>query len=126
MQKAIDELRQKLTLLDGIAENSCGDGAALNNNLALLKEILSSMLDQMETLRNVRTVSVRRGINLHHEVRQFEIDIIECALEQTAGNQARAARMLGINQTTLNQKIKRYNISVFDYGNYPSSLKATA
>ena len=126
MQRTIEELKQKLNLLDHITEDSSDDGATSNGKLVLLKEILSSMLDQMETLRNVRTVSVRRGINLYDEVRRFEIDIIECALEQTSGNQARAARLLGINQTTLNQKIKRYNISVNNYGSYPSPLKATA
>lgn len=126
MQRLIEELRLKLNLLDGLTEDSANNSAASDGKLILLKEILSSMLDQMETLRNVRAVSVRRGINLYDEVRRFEIDIIECALEQTSGNQARAARLLGINQTTLNQKIKRYNISVTDYGNYPSPLRATA
>ena len=126
MQRTIEELKQKLTLLDRITENSSDGSETLNDKLILLKEILYSMLDQMETLRNVRTVSVRRGINLYDEVRRFEIDIIECALEQTSGNQARAARLLGINQTTLNQKIKRYNISVNNHGAYPSPLKATA
>jgi DNA-binding protein Fis len=126
VQRSIEDLRHKLTLIDALAENSPDDGASLNGKLILLKEILSSMLDQMETLRNVRAVSIRRGINLYDEVRRFEIDIIECALEQTSGNQARAARLLGINQTTLNQKIKRYNIPVADYGAYPSPLKATA
>jgi len=126
VQRTIEELKQKLALLDIITENSSDGSATLNAKLILLKEILSSMLDQMETLRNVRAVSVRRGINLYDEVRRFEIDIIECALEQTSGNQARAARLLGINQTTLNQKIKRYSISVNNHGDYPSPLKATA
>ena len=126
MQRTIEELKQKLSLIDSVTENSSDDSATVNDKLILLKEILSTMLDQMETLRNVRTVSVRRGISLYDEVRRFEIDIIECALEQTSGNQARAARLLGINQTTLNQKIKRYNISVNNNGAYPSPLKATA
>ena len=126
MQREIEELKHKLSLLDNITENSSDDRATLNGKLILLKEILFSMLDQMETLKNVRTLSVRRGVNLYDEVRRFEIDIIECALEQTSGNQARAARLLGINQTTLNQKIKRYNIAVNNRGDYPSPLKATA
>jgi|SRR5215216_1492924 len=122
----MEDLRHKLALIDAISEDPSGGGASLNGKLILLKEILSSMLDQMEAFRNVRAVSIRRGINLYDEVRRFEIDIIECALEQTSGNQARAAKLLGINQTTLNQKIKRYNIAVADYGAYPATLKATA
>ena len=126
MLKSIEELRRKLVLLDSLSENTSNDGAAVDGRMIILKEILSSILDQMETTRNVRSVSLRRGIDLYDEVRRFEIDLIESALEQTKGNQARAARLLGINQTTLNQKIKRYNISASNHGNYPSGLKATA
>jgi DNA-binding protein Fis len=126
MLNSIEELRRKLTLLDNFSENTSNDGSAVDGRMLMLKEILSSILDQIEITRNVRSVSLRRGIDLYDEVRRFEIDLIESALEQTKGNQARAARLLGINQTTLNQKIKRYNISASDHGNYPSRLKETA
>jgi DNA-binding NtrC family response regulator len=43
-------------------------------------------------------------------VRKFEVDLIRRALEQTGGHQSRAARLLGLNATTLNSKIKTYNI----------------
>jgi len=46
------------------------------------------------------------------EVRRFEIDLIRRALEQTGGHQSRAARLLGMNATTLNSKIKTYNINL--------------
>ncbi len=51
-----------------------------------------------------------RGVNFYDEVRRFEIDLIRRALEQTGGRQSRAARLLGMNATTLNSKIKTYNI----------------
>ena len=53
-----------------------------------------------------------RGINFYDQVRRFEIDLIRRALEQTSGHQSRAARLLGMNATTLNSKIKTYNISL--------------
>ena len=53
-----------------------------------------------------------RGINFYEEVRRFEIDLIRRALEQTGGHQSRAARLLGMNATTLNSKIKTYNINL--------------
>src|SRR5688500_2826318 len=53
-----------------------------------------------------------RGINFYDEVRRFEIDLIRRALEQTGGHQSRAARLLGMNATTLNSKIKTYNINL--------------
>jgi transcriptional regulator with GAF, ATPase, and Fis domain len=57
-------------------------------------------------------VDVGRGIDFYDEVRRFEVDLIRRALEQTNGHQSRAARLLGMNATTLNSKIKTYNIQL--------------
>lgn len=57
-------------------------------------------------------VELGRGISFYDEVRRFEIDLIRRALDQTGGHQSRAARLLGMNATTLNSKIKTYNISL--------------
>lgn len=56
-------------------------------------------------------LDVSRGVNFYEEVKRFEIDLIRRALDQTAGHQSRAARLLGLNATTLNSKIKSYNIT---------------
>ena len=53
---------------------------------------------------------ISRGVNFYEEVRRFETDLLRRALEQTGGHQSRAARLLGLNATTLNSKIKTYNI----------------
>ncbi|HEY0048797.1 MAG TPA: sigma-54 dependent transcriptional regulator [Pyrinomonadaceae bacterium] len=55
-------------------------------------------------------INISRGVNFYDEVRKFEVDLIRRALEQTGGHQSRAARLLGLNATTLNSKIKTYNI----------------
>lgn len=55
-------------------------------------------------------IDISRGVNFYEEVKRFEIDLIRRALEQTGGHQSRAARLLGLNATTLNSKIKTYNI----------------
>jgi DNA-binding NtrC family response regulator len=55
-------------------------------------------------------VDISKGVNFYDEVKKFEIDLIHRALEQTGGHQSRAARLLGLNATTLNSKIKSYNI----------------
>jgi len=55
-------------------------------------------------------IDLSRGVNFYDEVRRFEIDLIRRALDQTGGHQSRAARLLGLNATTLNSKIKSYNI----------------
>jgi DNA-binding NtrC family response regulator len=55
-------------------------------------------------------INISRGVNFYDEVRRFETDLIRRALDQTSGHQSRAARLLGLNATTLNSKIKSYNI----------------
>jgi two-component system NtrC family response regulator len=55
-------------------------------------------------------IDIARGVNFYDEVKKFEVDLIRRALEQTAGHQSRAAQLLGLNATTLNSKIKAYNI----------------
>ena len=57
-------------------------------------------------------IDIGRGVNFYDEVKRFEIDLIRRALDQTGGHQSRAARLLGLNATTLNSKIKTYNISL--------------
>jgi DNA-binding NtrC family response regulator len=57
-------------------------------------------------------IDIGRGVNFYDEVKRFEIDLLRRALDQTGGHQSRAARLLGLNATTLNSKIKTYNIHV--------------
>ncbi len=55
-------------------------------------------------------IDIAHGVNFYDEVKKFEIDLIRRSLDQTGGHQSRAARLLGLNATTLNSKIKTYNI----------------
>lgn len=57
-------------------------------------------------------VDISRGISFYDEVSRFEIELIRKALEFTGGHQSRAAKLLGMNNTTLNSKIKVYNIKI--------------
>ena len=54
---------------------------------------------------------VNQSIDLYEELRQYEINLIRWALRQAGGKQKIAARLLGIKPTTLNNKIKHYNIA---------------
>jgi len=69
-------------------------------------------LHRLKTEDLVRDIPIAQGISFYDEVAKFEISLIRRALEITGGNQSRAARLLGMNTTTLNSKIKAYNISV--------------
>lgn len=81
----------------------------VNSRLDALREIALSLLTELERLESA-TPGVAGKIRLDDEVKKFEIDLIRAALDRAHGNQARAARMLGVRKTTLNAKIKRYQI----------------
>ncbi len=51
------------------------------------------------------------GVNLRTAVEKFENELITQALERTHWNKQRAARLLGINRTTLVEMVKRKGIS---------------
>ncbi len=52
----------------------------------------------------------REPISLKEKVAQYEKKLIRSALEQTNWNQKKAAELLSLNATTLNEKIKRLKI----------------
>jgi DNA-binding NtrC family response regulator len=60
--------------------------------------------------RYIIDLCLDKGINLTTEVRRFEREIIERALELTEGNQKHAAKLLGLQTSTLNTKIKKYGL----------------
>lgn len=71
----------------------------------------SLALEMVKSTEGVSSdIDISRGVNFYDEVRRFEIDLIRRALDQTGGHQSRAARLLGLNATTLNSKIKTHNI----------------
>jgi DNA-binding NtrC family response regulator len=60
--------------------------------------------------RITQQIDLSRGISFYDEVNRFQIELIRRALEITGGHQSRAAKLLGMNTTTLNSKIRYYNI----------------
>jgi len=83
--------------------------ATLDNRLDALRDVAATLLETVDSLRTAQP-SREHSIRLQAEVQRFETDLIRTALERTGGNQARAARLLGVKHTTLNAKIKRYKI----------------
>lgn len=82
-----------------------------NGSLNVLRESVLLLLSQVELLGDRQSSRERaKRTSLSEEVRRFEIELITNALRQTHGHQLRAARLLGVKVTTLNGKIKRYDI----------------
>jgi DNA-binding NtrC family response regulator len=89
--------------------------------LKKLKELAGYLLDEAESLDHenalaeasarVAGLELESGVDFFEEVKRFETRLISRALELTGGNQARAARLLGLGTTTLNYKIKQYELT---------------
>lgn len=87
-------------------ESRNGNGVSLQ----VLKDLSDALSGALEAMDSFQPPDVRQGISFYDEVRRFEIDLIRNALKITAGSQTRAAKLLHINPTTLNTKIKAYSI----------------
>jgi DNA-binding NtrC family response regulator len=72
-----------------------------------------TLMSELAMPQGIRQSDIENGIKLDEAVRQFESNIIRQALLITGGNQARAARLLGIKANTLNYKVKLYNLYGF-------------
>jgi transcriptional regulator with GAF, ATPase, and Fis domain len=85
-------------------------------------DLADALLAEAETLardkaftdetNKLRPLDILGGIDFYEEVQRFETHLIQMALTETGGNQAKAARLLGIKATTLNSKIKLFNIQI--------------
>ncbi|HYE74964.1 MAG TPA: helix-turn-helix domain-containing protein [Blastocatellia bacterium] len=82
----------------------------LNYRAMALKELAQAVIEEVETIGNLKELDLTRGIDMQAEIRNFEITLIQRALKISGGSQRKAARLLGILPTTLNNKIKRYQI----------------
>ncbi|HEY8188978.1 MAG TPA: helix-turn-helix domain-containing protein [Pyrinomonadaceae bacterium] len=90
------------------------------SNIATLKELVLRLLSELHCVAEINTLSIVDGLDFYDEVSRFEIDLIKRALFQTGGHQVKAAKLLNLKVTTLNSKIKHYNINPGGFSNiYP-------
>jgi len=83
----------------------------IQHHIQAIWELINVLLTQLEIIQYESKYSDDAPcLNLRDEVRRFEIDLIRRALTRTRGSQVQAARILGLNATTLNAKIKRYSL----------------
>ena len=81
------------------------------SNVALIKALAAALLSELDSLNGSDEILTgNAGFNLNERVREFEMKLIKTALIKADGNQRRAARLLGVPTSTLNNKIKAYNI----------------
>ena len=102
--------RQRERQLNHVAQSS----AVVNIKLDALKKLAQALLVEVSSLEQKKAEVGRANLDLSEEVREFEADLIRCALVKTDGHQAQAARLLNIKPTTLHEKMKRYGIQQFE------------
>jgi DNA-binding NtrC family response regulator len=77
-----------------------------------LNELSAALAIAANALELAGDRDVRFGLDFYEEVRRFETTLIKQALKYTGGVQIKAAKLLRLNLTTLNTKIKRYDITI--------------
>jgi transcriptional regulator with GAF, ATPase, and Fis domain len=99
-------------------ENS--ESSTSRNSVTALRELVLRLLCEVQSINVVGSVAIENGFDFYDEVSRFEVDLIRRALLQTGGHQVQAAKLLNLKVTTLNSKIKHYQISLSGLGNvYP-------
>lgn len=88
-----------------------GEASAPSGNVNTLRELVLRLLCEVQCIGEANALTIENGFDFYAEVSRFEIDLIRRALLQTGGHQVRAAKLLNLKVTTLNSKIKHYNIS---------------
>jgi transcriptional regulator with AAA-type ATPase domain len=85
-----------------------------NNRIQALKSLALLLLREVEQIEHTNLINgkclTNKEVTLMDDVQNYEAELIRSALLQSKGHQARAARILGIKNNTLNAKIKRYGI----------------
>jgi transcriptional regulator with GAF, ATPase, and Fis domain len=80
-----------------------------NRQLNVLRGLVQQMARAIETIAESKN-QPDGPLDFFDEVERFEIELIQGALRQTGNSQIRAAKLLGMRNTTLNSKIKKYGI----------------
>lgn len=94
-----------------VLSNSFAVLTDIQHHIQALCELVNVFLSHMETLPlGTGNNAEMPFLNLRDEVRRFEIEQIQRALNRTDGSQVHAAKLLGLNPTTLNSKMKRYRL----------------
>ena len=108
LTKPLTPLRQTLKATDKSVRFK--QPLAPDTRITSLKILALTLLNHIKSLEREGRNNESDELNLQTEVRRFEAELIRNALVETGGRQRRAARLLGMKVTTLNTKIRRYQI----------------
>jgi DNA-binding NtrC family response regulator len=87
----------------------------LENRVEAMRALATLMLREVESIEKTAPSKTddfdENEFCLQTEVQRYEADLIRSALIKARGRQRQAARLLGVKVTTLNAKIKKYDIN---------------
>ncbi len=92
-----------------IPEKYFKSGANTENNQIEKKDIINNLT--IPDIKGMQMSSEGCNFNLKDKIEEIEFEIIRKAMETSGGVKEKAARMLGLNRTTLIEKLKRYEKS---------------
>lgn len=85
--------------------------SVMGMRVSALENLTLCLLAELETLHEGgRRVAAEGALDFYAEVREFETQMIAAALRQAGGKQVEAARLLKLKPSTLNSKLKLYNL----------------
>jgi DNA-binding NtrC family response regulator len=81
------------------------------NRMVVMEDLPAHMRTTVVDLENATLDLPESGVDLRVFLAQLEERLIAQALERTGGNKNRAAELLGMNRTTLVEKLRRRNVA---------------
>jgi DNA-binding NtrC family response regulator len=112
MQKQLEPDVSEDASVNGESTSSSDD------SIRRLRLLIANLISEVESLVPADSKSTDQSdpletgdsINFYEEIKRFKIALIKSALHRTGGNQVLAAALLNLNSSTLNAKIRQYNI----------------
>lgn len=92
--------------------NHASDAAEWKKEIGNLRKTALTVWHELLMLESFYCLEGKDRVDFFEEVRRFEIRLIKRALFHAGGSQRKSARLLGISNSNLNNKIKRYRIPV--------------
>jgi two-component system response regulator PilR (NtrC family) len=93
-------------------ENVIERAVVLADGPLINKKLIPEHVRSGPSFRLPQIVVPEEGISFRDTVNGFEKRLIESSLKTSGGVQKKAAQLLGLKPTTLNEMIKRYNITL--------------
>jgi two-component system response regulator PilR (NtrC family) len=93
-------------------ENVIERAVVLAGGASIDRRLIPDHVSSAPSFRVPQVVVPEEGISFRDVITDFEKKLIESSLETSGGVQKKAAQLLGLKPTTLNEMIKRYNIQL--------------